>query len=550
LVTAIVVGMVGTAVVLSVLQTRLYEGTAQILLQPRQTEALFRTDVRSTQPDPRLTIATEIQILKSEPVRRAVIDKIGPPVPKVGAGRVRDTFVIEVKARSPERSRAEAVVNTYAETYIEQRRRQAADELLTAREELTSKIAEVQANIDTLDVRVADASPAQRDSIRAAQGPRREALAAQLALFQQRSDELEVQAALASGGAQIVARALVPTSPVVPTPLRNGVLAFVFALVLALTVVTVLEYFDDSITTKDDLARAVPGVPVLGTIPFVRDWNRPRRGQRLAHIDGEIPAAEAYRSLRTSVQMLGVERPLSTIQFTSSVSAEGKSTTAANLAMVLADAGQRVVIVDCDLRSPTLHHVFGVSLAPGLTSVLGQGVDLAAALQRVVVGDHDLAVLAAGPIPPNPSELLGSRRTAEVLFKLQSEFDVVVIDSPPALPVTDAMTLSTWVDGVVLVISAGLTKRKQVRATVEVLRQVAAPLTGLVLNRVATSDGYGYGYGYGTYGGARDSDGAKRSRDARRATADHGAVPAMEPADPARTVRPLSQGDPSGTGGR
>ncbi len=510
LILAIVIGMVGSAVALSLMQTPMYEGEAQVLLQPRQTEALFRTDVRSTQPDPRLTIATEIQILRSEPVRRAVGGKIGGPVPKVRASRVRDTFVMEVRARSPERVRAALIVNTYTETYIEQRRKQASDELLTARRELTEKITEVQGNIDALDARLTEVPAGQRDALRVTQTPRREALAAQLALFQQRSDELEVQAALASGGAQIVAPAIVPSSPVVPTPIRNGIVALIFALLLGLSIVTVLEYFDDAITSKDDLVRAVPGIPVLGAIPFVREWTRRRRGQRLTQADRESPAMEAFRSLRTSVQMLGVERPLTTIQFTSSVSAEGKSTTVANLALVLARAGQRVVVVDCDLRSPSLQDVFGVAPAPGFTSVLGQGVDVESALQQVSVGEHELAVLTAGPIPPNPSELLGSRRTAEMLFKLQSQFDVVLIDSPPALPVTDAIALSTWVDAVILVAAAGMTKRKQVRATVELLRQVAAPITGTVLNRVSWSDGYGYGYGYGygSYKEGGDTNGA------------------------------------------
>jgi len=496
LLVATVVGMVATVLVLSWTRPRVYEGEAHLLLQPRQTESLFSSDGGDRDIDPDLAIATEIQILKGDPVQAAVREKLGP-VPEVRASRVADTFVVEVRARSRDPRRAASVADTYAETFVDLRRKQAAEDLLAAGRELTTKMSEVQAEIDQIDRRIAEAPPPQRDTVSSRMDSRRNALTDQLALFQQRLDELEVQAALASGGAQIVARSPVPTSPVEPRPLRNAVVALFFSLLLGLTLVCLLEYLDDSVTNRDDLADVAPGLPVLGEIPLVRGWAKKRCGLILSFDEEARAAAEAYRSLRTSVQMLGVERPYRTIQFTSSVSAEGKSTTVGNLGVVLARAGQRVVIVDCDLRSPRQHEFFEIDNAVGFTSVLASGVRLEDALRPVAAADRRLAVLPSGPIPPNPSEMLASKRTAELLYRLQEHFDVVLIDSPPVLPVTDAVALSTWVDAVVLVAAAGTTTRKPLRSAVDHLRQVGAPLVGVVLNQASLQLTYGYGYGYG-----------------------------------------------------
>jgi non-specific protein-tyrosine kinase len=505
---ATVVGMVATVLVLSLTRPPVYEGKAQLLLQPRQTESLFQSDRADRDIEPELAIATEIQILKGDPVQTEVSEKLGP-VPEVGASRVADTFVVEVRARSRNPQRAATIANTYAETFVDLRRQQAAEDLLAAGRELKTKMSEVQAEIDQIDARVADSPPPQRDAVRSRSDARRNALTDQLALFQQRLDELEVRAALASGGAQIVARSPVPTSPVEPKPLRNAVVALFFSLLLGLTLVCLLEYLDDSVTNRDDLAAVALGLPVLGEIPLVRGWAKKGRGLILSADEEDRAAAEAYRSLRTSVQMLGVERPYRTIQFTSSVSAEGKSTTVSNLGVVLARAGQRVLIVDCDLRSPRQHEFFEVDNTVGFTSVLASGVRLEDALRPVGAADRRLALLPSGPIPPNPSEMLASKRTAELLYRLQEHFDVVLIDSPPVLPVTDAVALSTWVDAVVLVAAAGTTTRKPLGNTVDHLRQVGAPLVGVVLNQASLGLTYGYGYGYG--------DDHGRSRKRRRA---------------------------------
>jgi capsular exopolysaccharide synthesis family protein len=275
---------------------------------------------------------------------------------------------------------------------------------------------------------------------------------------------------------------------------RNGILALLLGLTLGVGAAFLIEFLDDSIKTKDQLERLSGGLPVLALLPTVDDWKSGSEPRLVALSDPSSPAAEAYRSLRTSLQFLGIDRAPRVFQVASANTGEGKTTTTANLAVVLARSGQRVVMVDCDLRRSRLHQFAGLSEEVGFTSVFVGNVALADAVQQVA-GVENLFLLAAGPRPPNQSELLGSQRTAEIFAQLQDSFDVVVVDCPPVLPVTDASALSAWVDATIVVARAGLTPRTDFRRALELLRQVGAPLVGTVLNEVEAADGYGYRYG-------------------------------------------------------
>ena len=471
--------LLAAALALSFLQTPVYEGKAEVVLQARQTDTLF--DPNTGQPvDRARTVQTEIKILKGQTVRDAVRKKIGA-APPVSASPAGDTDVIEVRAQSTDANRAAAVANAYAEAYIDFRRTQAVDDLMSAAQQIQGKVADLQKQIDALP------SGAQKD-----------ALISQQALFKQKLDQLQVDAAVKTGGAQLVTRATVPSKPVKPTTVRNAVLAVVVGLFLGTGLAFVVEYLDDSVKTKDDLARVAPEVPVIGLIPADTMWHSPEEPRVVSLTEPKSAAAEAYRTLRTSIQFLALEQPIRTLQITSPSAQEGKTTTLANLAVALARAGQRVVVVCCDLRRPRIHEFFGLDNKVGFTSVLLGKVPLTAALQPVREQPR-LVLLASGPIPPNPSELLSSKRTVEVLTSLQAEADVVLVDCPPVLPVTDALVLSGRVDATLLVCVAGATTRKDAARAVELLTQVAAPLVGTVLNGVTPDAGYGYDYGYYRY---------------------------------------------------
>jgi non-specific protein-tyrosine kinase len=206
--------------------------------------------------------------------------------------------------------------------------------------------------------------------------------------------------------------------------------------------------------------------------------------------DPRSPAAEAYRTLRTNIQFSSLDKPIHTLLVTSTSPDEGKSTTLSNLAVTIAQAEQRVILVDCDLRRPSLHTLFGVPNEQGLTSVILNQGDGELPLHATWV--PGLSLLTSGPLPPRPADLLGSRRMEVLIERLRSEADMVLFDTPPVIAVTDAAVLATRLDGVLLVLQAGKTRRDRAREARRQLEKVKANIIGVVLNNARMEASYGY----------------------------------------------------------
>lgn len=206
--------------------------------------------------------------------------------------------------------------------------------------------------------------------------------------------------------------------------------------------------------------------------------------------DPSSAAAEAYRTLRTNILFSSLDRPLHTLVITSTGPDEGKSTTLANLAVTMAQAEQRVLMVDCDLRRPSLHSIFGVSNDRGVTSALLEQSEGPLPIQET--GVAGLRLLASGPLPPRPADLLGSRRMGALIERLRTEADMVLFDTPPVVAVTDAAVLAPRVDGVLLVLQAGHTRRDRAREARQMLEKVKANIIGVVLNGSRLERGYSY----------------------------------------------------------
>jgi len=483
-----------TALAASFFQTKVYQGTAQLLMQPQAQETLFDPNTGQVN-NTASQVQTEIEVIQSRPVRDAVLKKLGLPpstqnVPKVSASQVGTTDIVLVKAQSTNPDSAASIANAYATSYIEFRRTQDVNSLTAAATQLQSEISDLQKQVDADNAQIQNGNTAvsgQRDS-----------LISQQSVFKQKLDQLQVDSSLKSGGAQLVTPAVAPTTPIKPTPKRNAVIALAVGLIFGTGLAFLFEYLDDSVRSKDDLDRATGGVPNLGLIPPIRPEKVGDTPPLISLDEPNSAAAEAYRTLRTSVQFVGLDQSFRCLLVTSSSAAEGKSSTVANLGVALARAGQWVCVVCCDLRRPRLHDFFGVSNDVGFTSAVLGEAPLADALQGVDGVDR-LAVLASGPLPPNPAELLSSARVTEIVNALRQQFDVVIFDSPPVLPVTDAAVLSARMDAVLLVATAGKTSRREASRAVELLHQINAPLAGTVLNGISITGSYGYGYGRGRY---------------------------------------------------
>jgi polysaccharide biosynthesis transport protein len=479
--------VVAASVVASLSQTPVYRATAEVLLQPRTTESIFDPSVVQNLTGGKQA-PTEIRVVKSDPVRALVSADLGS-APSVSVSNPAETDFLLISAESTDPERAATVANAYGRAYVEFRRQQAVSDLEKASDDLEQSIAEID---EELNARPATAPAGSPAGVIAAQG--QETLLSQRTFFSSRLQQIQLAIKQKTGGAQLQTPAVAPTEPVRPTPARNAVVALFVGLILGVGLAFLRDYLDESITGKEELERTVPGLTVLGLIPTIPGWKEGEKPVVVSLTETASPAAESYRALRTSVQFLGVERPLRVIQVTSASKAEGKSTTVANLAVALARAGQRVTIVDCDLRRPRIHQFFGMANDIGLTSVLIGEATIGSAVQAVP-DVPNLYLLPSGPRPPNPSELLAGQHVAEILGSLE-EGSLVIIDCPPVLPVTDAVVLSGKVHGTLLVATAGETRQKELRRTREVLDQVGAPLIGLLLNGVNADDSYGYSYRY------------------------------------------------------
>ncbi|HZU79629.1 MAG TPA: polysaccharide biosynthesis tyrosine autokinase, partial [Acidimicrobiales bacterium] len=307
--------------------------------------------------------------------------------------------------------------------------------------------------------------------------------------------QLEVNGATTTGGVEIVSPAATPKAPSSPKKTEDTLLGLLVGLIVGLGVAFVVDYLDDAVYTKSDLERVAPEVPVLAMVPMVTSWKDPEKPFIITLEDPLSPVSEAYRSLRTSLQFAGHDGSMRTVLVTSPMATEGKTSTLTNLGVVLAKGGQSVVLVSADLRRPRLAGFFGVDDTVGLTSVIIGDASLVDAL-RPIDQAPGLVLLPSGPIPPNPAELLASPKMHDVLQALRDKFDIVVIDSPPLLPVTDPVVLAQQADATLVVVAAGQTKKGQLQHALEQLTQVNAPRLGVVLNGVSRQAGYGSGYGY------------------------------------------------------
>jgi non-specific protein-tyrosine kinase len=259
---------------------------------------------------------------------------------------------------------------------------------------------------------------------------------------------------------------------------------------LALLSALLIEYIDETLKTPDDVARILK-LAVVGTIPRIGGSDPARlvaaRHPRSLH-------SEAYRVLRTNVQVADVDSPIKTLLVTSSKPFEGKSVTAANLAVVMAQAGMRVVLIDADMRRPVQAEIFGVPNDTGLTNLLLQADPCLDGYARSVDVEN-LLVLTTGHLPPNPAELLASKRMERLLERLKDQVDIILLDLPPCLPVADPTILVRKVDGVLLVVEAGKTRRDAAMKAKERLERAGGRIVGVVLNRVSTHENvYDYRY--------------------------------------------------------
>lgn len=319
-------------------------------------------------------------------------------------------------------------------------------------------------------------------------------------LLLKKHEEARITKASTISNINIVDPAIAPDRPVKPTKQKNLILGLLIGCMIGVGLAFFHDYMDDTIKDPEEAQRTL-GLPFLAAIPYIAHKGGGRKNDiretLVTHLEPKSVSSEAYRSLRTALHFSIVTGRRQVILVTSTFNSEGKSTTAANLALVMAQAGNRVLLMDCDLRRPTLHDQFGHSKSPGLTDLLAGDCDLTGALHVTSIPSFDL--LSAGTIPPNPAELLGSDAMHNLLAEFRERFDTIVIDSPPVLTVTDAPLLAAMADEVLVVLEAGRVPVKAARRMVELLSAVQGKVAGIVMNCTSREEYSHYGSQYGGY---------------------------------------------------
>ncbi len=454
-----------------------YSATAQLLVQPSVNASGLGA---AQQPVTQTDVQTELQLVTSAPVQQAVRARL-KSTPAVSASQVGQTNVMAITATSGVPSQAALVANLYATAFVQYRQGVASRSLASAEAQLRSQISSIGQQLSSFHGNTTS--------------PEASALLNQQAVLKEQLAQMQVSGAVDTGDVALVTPAQAPVSPSSPKPVQDALLGLAAGLALGLGAAFLRDSLDDKLSSKEATEHA-GGAPVLAMTPVVTSWRRQRNPLVVSVAEPTSPAAESYRSLRTSIQFVRQERQLRSVVVTSPGVSEGKTSTLANLGVVFAQAGERVVLVSCDLRRPRIGEFFGVDEQQGLTSVLAGERTVEEALLPVPGFDR-LSLLPAGPVPPNPAELLNGARARDVFTRLRDNFDLVLIDSPPVLPVTDAAILSQHADATLLLAAAGQTRRSDLHRAAEKLDQVGAKILGIVLNKVTRQTGRYYGYGYG-----------------------------------------------------
>jgi capsular exopolysaccharide synthesis family protein len=414
-------------------------------------------------------MANEAFFAQSVLVSAEVAQRLGvPPIVTVSSSPEAD--ILTFMAINEDPVVAADLANTYAEVFIEKRREVLVEEFAEVAAQVQEQIDAIETQLDALD---------EDDLSRRPLEQRREGLVFNL-------QELSLASQLSGGSrATVITPAIVPLSPFQPNTSRNMMLGAVLGLMVGVGAAFLREFLDDRIRQPEDLEALDPRLVSLAAIPVADTKGGDNHIVSLEDPDGIV--AESYRRLRSAVVFMAATQDLQVIQVTSASQSEGKSTTVANLAVALARTGKRVVVVDADLRRPRQHALFGVAGNPGITDVL-VGTHEPDEVAARPIGNVALAVIPAGSSAPNPAELLSTDEMGDVIDSLAAVADIVLIDSPPLLAVSDALAVSSLVDGTVLVVQGRTTRAKELRVALDALERVDAHIVGAVLNKVKMPD--------------------------------------------------------------
>ena len=521
------------AYVTSSLTTPIYSSTATILInEARTASSATYQDILTSERVAR----TYAELMTRQPMLAEVAfqlgldpETFGKQITDISVTPVRDTQLVRITVEDDSPELAAGVANALPAVFIEENGRLQTERYASSKENLQTQLETLDADINRtqteLDQLLVLANNTDQGEISRLRNTLTQYQASYANLLQS-FEALRLTEAQSVDTITVVEPAQIPENPVRPRTLLNTLLAAIVGLMLATGAVFLIEFLDDTVKTPEDLTNilrvtwlgAIARMTGADSVESMVTVNEPRH-----------PTSEAYRSLRTNLQFSSIDKDLRTMAVTSANPGEGKTTTSVNLAIVMAQAGFSVALVDADMRRPRIHKLFGFNNSMGLTdAVVHSDLPPSHYLRPTTV--DNLRVMTSGKIPPNPAELLASRRMGELLERLKEEVDIVICDSPPALAVTDAAIIGRQVDGIMLVIDTGKTRKDAAMRAVESLRKVDGHILGAVLNRLSRSSrGYYYYYdGYYTSDDPEEDDSSDKPK--RRSSRRDGRPSTSKPA--------------------
>lgn len=496
---AVTLAITALAVVPLTLSDPIYASTSEIQLRSETAVSAFGDDVPESELTRSRSLATDVAVIETSEMEALVIERLGrdgKEFDQVVAAVDGFTEIIQITAVAPTAAGASEAANAYADVYVEQRRDASTSALVAQESELRSQAQDLEVQLNALDAELAASvdDPLSVENIR----QQRALLSTQISQYETRADQLGVDADLRENAYSVVARAPLNTTPVAPKPLRSGVIAFVIGLVVSVCMAVFLEVLRDRVSTVDDLESVDADLSVLASVPHVEiDLDDP---------DHRLPplALESFRFLRTAIRFRTMDSAGQTVLITSATSSEGKTTTAVNLGLVMAEAGSRVVLIDADMRKPAVHDRLGVANRRGLGAVLNGDCSFADALRFV---RPNLAVMTAGAPSAAATDLLGDDRFGRMIDAVREQCDIVIVDAPPVLPVADALLAARVVDNSIIVGRLGQVRRRELRATIRQFRDAYLPVMGLLANDSEVGSRYGVYYEpYGSTGDGVDTE--------------------------------------------
>ncbi len=503
------VGAAVTAFVLSRLSTPVYRATTTLLIEAKGNDAMNSADYAAIRASESLA-QTYASLLQSRTVAEEVYKRLdlankpGATFGTVQANPVAGTQLIRVNADNSAPEMAALVVNTVASVFIEQNYQRQTSGYSQSQDSLARQLDYLEGQINQTTTALAALQNAQGVA-ESAERARQEELLAQYnqnyTSLLQSIENVRLAAIQSTSNIIQVEPAITPTRPLRPNVMLNTVVAGVLGLLAGVILALIEDFLDDTVKSPEAASQQLH-LPIIG---MVLNFDAERE-RLITLLKPRSPAAESFRRIRINIKYASVDHDLRTLLVTSPAPSEGKTTLAANLGVVMATDNQRTILIDGDLRRPNLHKAMGLPNRRGLSDLFIESADtLKDAMQAT--GVEGLSVITSGPLPPNPSELLDSAKIGHILQEVRQQADLIIIDAPPAISLTDAIALSQRVDGVVMVLRAGRTKMALLRHAVQDLRQVGANIIGLVFTDIDhASNRYGqYYYYYKNYDGYYES---------------------------------------------